>query len=103
MEKNNIFINLIKIILVLWVSGKSVAMIGAMSTLVATTLTTILVACYTVTSWQLIWNSGTCPIFKLEQLERLHSEYTPRRPMITHIMDSYQIPCHNKTKSKQQI
>ena len=27
----------------------------------------------------------------------------PRRPMITHTMDSYQIPCHNKTKSKLQI
>ena len=40
---------------------------------------------------------------KLEQLERLRSENTPRRPMITHTIDSYQIPCHNKTKSKLQI
>ena len=45
---------------------------------------------------------------KLEQLERLRSEDTPRRPMITHTIDqfilnpksilltsSYQIPSHN--------
>ena len=38
-------------------------------------------------------------LMKLEQLERLRSENTHRRPMITHTMDSYQIPCHNKTKS----
>ena len=41
--------------------------------------------------------------FKLEQIECLRSENTPRRPMITHTIDSYQIPCHNKTKSKLQI
>ena len=35
---------------------------------------------------------------QLVQLERLHSVNTPRRPMITRTMDSYQIPCHNKTK-----
>ena len=29
---------------------------------------------------------------QLEQLERLHSENTPHRPMITHTIDSYQIP-----------
>ena len=40
---------------------------------------------------------------KLEQLERLRSEDTPRRPMVTHTMDPYQIPCHNKTTSKLQI
>ena len=46
---------------------------------------------------------------KLEQLERLHSEDTPRRPMITHTIEqfilnpksilltcSYQIPSQNK-------
>ena len=42
-------------------------------------------------------------LLKLEQLECLLSENTPRRPMITHTMDSYQIPWHNKTKSKLQI
>ena len=47
--------------------------------------------------------SGTNSFLKLEQLERLLSENTPCRPMITHTMDSYQIPCHNKTKSKLQI
>ena len=26
------------------------------------------------------------------QLERLHSENTPHRPMVTHTIDSYQIP-----------
>ena len=40
---------------------------------------------------------------KLEQLERLHSENTPGCPVITHTMDLYQIPCHNKTKSNLQI
>ena len=35
---------------------------------------------------------------KLEQLERLRSENTPRRPMITYTTDSYQIPYHDKTK-----
>ena len=30
--------------------------------------------------------------FKLEQLERLGSENTPHRHMITHTIDSYQIP-----------
>ena len=30
--------------------------------------------------------------FKLEQLERLRSENTHRRPMITHTIDSFQIP-----------
>ena len=34
-------------------------------------------------------------VIKLEQLEHLRSENTPCRPMITHTMDSYQIPCHN--------
>ena len=55
----------------------------------------------------------TWPILhKLEQLERLRSEDTPHRPMITHTMDqfvlnpksilltsSYQIPSQNKVKA----
>ena len=41
--------------------------------------------------------------FKLEQLERLHSEDTPRRLMITHTIESYWIPSQKKTKSKLQI
>ena len=48
-------------------------------------------------------NSEDQILAKLEQLERLHSENTPSRPMITHTIDSYQIPCHSKTKSKLQI
>ena len=51
--------------------------------------------------------------FELEQLERLPSEDTPRRPMITHTIDqfilnpksilltsSYRIPSQNKVKAK---
>ena len=51
---------------------------------------------------------------KLEQLERLCSENTPRRPMITHTIDqfilnpksilltsSYEIPSQNKMKAKK--
>ena len=40
---------------------------------------------------------------ELEQLERLRSEDTPRRLMITHTMESYWIPSQKKTKSKLQI
>ena len=40
---------------------------------------------------------------KLEQLERLRSEDTPRRLMITHTIESYWIPSQKKTKSKSQI
>ena len=40
---------------------------------------------------------------KLEQLERLRSEDTPRRLMITHTIESYWIPSQKKTKSKIQI
>ena len=40
---------------------------------------------------------------KLEQLERLCSEDTPRRLMITHTIESYWIPSQKKTKSKLQI
>ena len=42
-------------------------------------------------------------IEKLEQLERLRSEDTPHRLMITHTTESYWIPSQNKTKSKLQI
>ena len=40
---------------------------------------------------------------KLEQLERLSSEDTPRRLMITHTIESHWIPSQKKTKSKLQI
>ena len=40
---------------------------------------------------------------KLEQLEHLRSEDTPRRLMITHTIESYWIPSQKKTKSKLQI
>ena len=40
---------------------------------------------------------------KLEQLERMRSEDTPRRLMITHTIESYWIPSQKKTKSKLQI
>ena len=46
-------------------------------------------------------NIYTCYI--VEQLERLRSEDTPRRLMITHIIESYWIPSQKKTKSKLQI
>ena len=39
----------------------------------------------------------------LEQLERLRSEDTPRRLMITHTIESYWIPSQKMTKSKLQI
>ena len=39
-------------------------------------------------------------MYKLEQLERLRSEDTPRRLMITHTIESYWIPSQKKTKSK---
>ena len=39
----------------------------------------------------------------LEQQEWLHSEDTPRRLMITHIIESYRIPSQKKTKSKLRI
>ena len=41
--------------------------------------------------------------FKLEQLDRLRSEDTPRRLMITHTIESYWILSQKKTKSKLQI
>ena len=40
---------------------------------------------------------------QLEQQERLRSEDTPRRLMITHTIESYWIPSQKKTKSKLQI
>ena len=45
----------------------------------------------------------TATEYKLEQLERLHSEDTPRHLMITHTIESYWIPRQKKTKSKLQI
>ena len=44
-----------------------------------------------------------CNNTKLEQLERLRSEDTPWRLMITHTIESYWIPSQKKTKSKLQI
>ena len=43
------------------------------------------------------------PKYELEQLERLRSEDTPLRLMITHTIESYWIPSQKKTKSKLQI
>ena len=40
---------------------------------------------------------------KLEQLERLRSEDTPGRLMITHVIESYCIPSQKSTKSKLKI
>ena len=37
---------------------------------------------------------------KLEQLERLRSEDTPRRLMITHIIESYLIPSQKNNRSR---
>ena len=45
----------------------------------------------------------TATEYKLEQLERLRSEDTPRHLMITHTIESYWIPRQKKTKSKLQI
>ena len=45
----------------------------------------------------------SCLARKLEQLERLRSEDTPRRLLITHTIESYWIPSQKKTKSKLQI
>ena len=39
---------------------------------------------------------------KLEELECLHSEDTPHRPMITHTIDSYWIPSQTKQSYKFQ-
>ena len=39
--------------------------------------------------------------YKLEQLERLRSENTPHRLMITHTIDSYQIPSQKNMESMQ--
>ena len=48
---------------------------------------------------------GICFLTKdiLEQLERLRSEDTSCRLMITHSIESYWIPSQKKTKSKLQI
>ena len=41
--------------------------------------------------------------WQLERLERLRSEDTPRRLMVTHSIESNWIPSQKKTKSKLQI
>ena len=61
-----------------------------------------------------IWYSKVPFHIELEQLERLRSEDTPRRPMISHTIDqfilnpksilltsSYRIPSQNKVKAKK--
>ena len=40
---------------------------------------------------------------KLEQLERLRSEDTPRRLMITHTIESYGIPSQNESRKIRKI
>ena len=66
-----------------------------------------LVVCNKLTS--MAWISNYIPqntvmtVMQLEQLERLRSEDTPRRLMITHTIESYWIPSQKKTKSKLQI
>ena len=67
-----------------------------------------------LSNWQLPVQPVTKNLSKLEQLERLRSEDTPRRPMITHTIDqfilnpksilltsSYQIPSQNKVKAEK--
>ena len=67
-------------------------------------------------AWQLIINANSLTQIKLEQLERLRSEDTSRRPMITHTIDqfilnpksilltsSYQIPNQNKMKAEKFV
>ena len=55
-------------------------------------------------SWQVQnGNLNQSELSKLEQLERLRSEDTPRRLMITHTIESYWIPSQKMTKSKLQI
>ena len=49
------------------------------------------------------WVKVNQNICKLEQLEHLRSEDTPRRLMITHTIESYWIPSQKKAKSKLQI
>ena len=50
-----------------------------------------------------IWDCEVGMTGSTEQLERLRSEDTPRRLMITHTIESYLIPNQKKTKSKLQI
>ena len=52
-----------------------------------------------VPGWNLLWFTE----LKLEQLERLSSEDTPRRLMIIHTIESYWVPSQMKTKSKLEI
>ena len=57
--------------------------------------------------WCSLWTVGQRlkiqKLYKTKQLERLRSEDTPHRLMITHIIESYWIPSQTKTKSKLQI
>ena len=58
-----------------------------------------ILAAYNLKFWTVVFHC----LIKLEQLERLRSEDTPRRLMITHTIESYWIPSQKKTKSKLQI
>ena len=49
------------------------------------------------------WINFNPSLDQLEQLERLRSEDTSRRVMITHTIESYWIPSPKKTKSKLQL
>ena len=54
--------------------------------------------------WFRLWlGANQATSHYLNQLERLRSEDTPRRLMITHTIESYWIPSQKKTKSKLQI
>ena len=51
-----------------------------------------------LSSQKVLWTvNQSLQQFKLEQLERLRSEDTPRRLMITHTIESYWIPSQKKT------
>ena len=60
--------------------------------------------CFVITKFSIRFTAlGKDTEQKLEQLERLRSEDTPRRLMISHTIESYWIPSQKKIKSKLQI
>ena len=64
--------------------------------------------CWNIVNWtlesKLQWNCYRNPytLIKLEQLERLRSEDTPRHLMITHIIESYWIPSQKNNRSRTE-
>ena len=62
--------------------------------------------CWNIVNWtlenKLQWNCyrNLYTLIKLEQLERLRSEDTPRHLMITHIIESYWIPSQKNNRSR---